>query len=194
VRLCTSERKVLWYLALASVPAAIVGIFFQDAIESLFAAPRIVGVMLIATGLWLLFVTFLGAYRALTTRPQRNLGVLNACMVGLAQACAIIPGISRSGSTIGAGLVAGLEKTAAFRFAFLLAIPAIGGATVLKARHIGAAITGGQGLVFLVGGVCALLAGLASIRILLRVVQGNKLYVFGIYCMIVGGMVIIFFK
>lgn len=192
LRLFTSERRVLGCLVIGSVPAALVGFFLREGIESLFASPRLVGVMLVVTGLWLFGATY-AVSRGEPRGKTRAIGPVHAILVGLAQAAAIVPGISRSGSTIGAGLMAGLDKGTSFRFAFLLAIPAIGGATLLKARKIGAAFVNGEALIYAVGGCCALAAGLASIALLRAVVRGNKLYLFGIYCIIIGSMVIFFF-
>lgn len=189
VKLLTTEKKTLLFLMIATVPTFLIGFFFKDLIESLFAAPGLVGVMLMTTGIWLIVATIVGRYLARQGR-NRPLGPANALAIGIAQGIAITPGISRSGATIATGIVSGLDRDLAFRFSFLLSLPAVGGACVLKAQKIGSAIMGKDAVYFLAGGITAMLVGLATIGILSKVVKANKLNIFGIYCVIAGAAVI----
>lgn len=195
-RLFTTDRRTLLLLAVASVPACVVGLLFKDHIEALFASPRTVGFMLVATGVWLAAASAYGFFKTRKGRDgaPKELGVAPSLAVGLAQAVAVIPGISRSGATIATGILSGLGNERAFRFAFLLSLPAVGGACVLKARKIGAALAGPESAVFLAGGITAMLVGLASIGLLRRMVRENRLSIFGIYCIVVGGIVALTFK
>lgn len=192
-KLFTTERKTLRLLVIATIPTFIIGFFFKDAIEALFASPRLVGMMLVVTGIWLIGATAASGYIA-KRNIERHLGVANSLAVGIAQGIAVIPGISRSGATIATGMLSGLNRELAFKFAFLLSLPAVGGACILKARKIGEALTGQDALLFLAGGFVAMLVGLVTIGFLLKLVKQNKLYIFGIYCIIVGTVVAIFFR
>src|SRR3990172_9523507 len=119
------------FIILGSIPAAIVGIMFEDDVSAAFTDPKLVAVMLILTGL-ILFLT------RLVSRPTewKKIGVLSALVIGVAQAFAGIPGISRSGSTISAGMYLKVSPLQAARFSFLLSVPVIAGATLLKTVEI----------------------------------------------------------
>lgn len=181
------ERKTLLYLIIASIPTFIIAFLFKDTVEKLFGMPKQVGFMLLLTGAWLIFVTF----RSKKITQGTNPGILNSFLIGVAQGIAIIPGISRSGATIGAGLAAGLKRETAFKFSFLLAIPAIAGACLFKAHKIALVTTGPEGLCFLAGGIAAAITGILTLKALLKLVIHNKLHIFGIYCIIAGIMAII---
>lgn len=191
--LFTIERKTLIYLIIATIPAFIIGFFFEDFIEKLFAAPQLVGIMLVMTGTWLIAATMISAYLA-RRDIEKPLNSANSLLIGIAQAIAIIPGISRSGATIATGMLAGLNRELAFRFAFLLSIPAVGGACALKIYNIKTAIVGKEAFSFAVGGLTAMIVGLGTIGLLLKLVKQNRLYVFGVYCIVVGIAVVWFLK
>jgi undecaprenyl-diphosphatase len=191
--LFNKERKTLLFLVIASVPTFIIALLFKDAVENAFGAPRFVGFMLLVTGIWLFISSALSFYYG-KKGSRKELGFISSIMIGIAQGIAILPGISRSGATIGAGLAAGLEKEKAFRFAFLLAIPAILGASVFKARDITASLTGSEMVYFAAGGLAAMLTGLAAIKMLLNIIRRDRLYIFGIYCLIAGACVVFFYK
>jgi undecaprenyl-diphosphatase len=105
-----------------------------------------------------------------------------------------MPGISRSGATIATALMTGLERELAFRFSFLLSIPAVFGATVLKAKDIKTQMLYGNSVFFLIGALTAMIFGILAIKILLGVVKNNRLYLFGIYCLVSGIVVLICFR
>ena len=129
--------------------------------------------------------------RKRTRLGLRRFGFRQAAIVGLAQAVAIMPGISRSGATIATGILTGLDRELSFKFSFLLAIPAILGASILKAREIGAQLLTKDVGFFLAGGISAMIVGLAALNFLFRLIKNNKLHLFGIYCIIAGLIVII---
>lgn len=193
VALFTKERRMFLLLIAASAPTFIIAVLFKHPVEKAFGSPRLVGLMLVITGLWLLVASGLAAYHN-KRGGTRDLGLGNSIFIGIAQGIAIFPGISRSGSTIGAGMAAGLEKEKAFRFAFLLAIPAILGACVFKARDITAGLSGREMICFMAGGITAMVTGLAAIRALLGIIKKDKFYIFGIYCIIVGMLAGILYK
>lgn len=176
------DRKTLLYLVIASIPTFIIALLFKDTVEKFFGMPGHVGFMLILTGAWLIFVTFFSKKNTRENSP----GVVNSVLIGIAQGIAIMPGISRSGATIGAGLLAGLKRETAFKFSFLLAIPAIAGACLFKAHKIALVTTRPEALCFLAGGIAAAITGLLTLKILLQLVMNNRLHLFGIYCILAG--------
>ena len=183
------DRKTLAYIIVASIPTFIIGFTFKDAVERFFGMPRIVGCMMLVTGALLIATSVYTRFKK--PGADRKLGIWNSLMIGVSQGIAVIPGISRSGATIGTGILAGLNHHTAFRFSFLLVIPAILGATLLKAVKIGSSLMGSEAVSFIAGGIAAMVVGLFAIDILLRMVKDNKLYLFGIYCIVAGSAVII---
>ena len=170
----------LWYLLIATIPAVIVGLLFEDHIEVAFSNPRLVSVMLLITGIILLTTFFCKS----TDRPM---GLGRSIAVGFAQAFAILPGISRSGSTISTALFLRVGSEEAARFSFLLAVPAIAGATILKTVELlDMPLDDGFLLSLAVGTITAYISGYIAIKLLLGVVRRGKLYWFAIYCFLVG--------
>ena len=171
-------------LLLATVPAGIAGVLFKDEIEGVFDL-RYVGAALVANALMLFSFERFGSKGS-----KKKAGPIDALVIGVFQAIAIIPGISRSGSTIGGGMLRGLDRETAAVFAFLLSVPtlaaafAYGFATLEK--YDAALDTS------LIGFFAAMLVGLVSIRYLLKAVRSGKLWVFAIYCAIVGVAVLAF--
>jgi len=170
----------------ASVPAGVIGVAFHKQVEEAFTDPKMVAVNLVITGL-ILFLTRLA-------RPLegRKIGFWSALAVGLAQAVAILPGISRSGSTISTGMYIRLSPVQATRFSFLMAIPVIAGAVLLETRNLFKA--GGQIplLPTIVGTAAAALVGYIAIKLLLGIVRRGKFSWFAFYCLAVGIFGIVF--
>ncbi len=159
----TAPRNLLWYIAIASIPGAVVGALLEKAAEGTFRAPLLIAATLTVGGLFLLWAD----QNKLATRTTETFSVRDALLIGCAQACAIIPGISRSGSTITAARALGFGRDAAARLSFLLAAPITGGAVLFSLRHLSRAdIT----LPFFVGILVSAGIGLLAIRFLLRYV------------------------
>lgn len=178
--------RMCLYIVLGSIPAAIGGLLFKDWFEAKFDSATFSGYMLLVTAVVLISTHFIKA----ANRPVTS---KRAFLIGVAQFCAILPGISRSGSTIAAGLYQGIEARQAAKFSFLLSLPAVAGAVLLKAmdlRHD--SIPSGEISAFVVGAVVSFVVGLASIHWLLKVLGGKKFYMFGFYCAIVGILTIMF--
>ncbi|MDP2913703.1 MAG: undecaprenyl-diphosphate phosphatase [Candidatus Omnitrophota bacterium] len=193
LRLFGEDKRLLFFIALASIPTFIIGFLFKGAVEVLFGMPGIVGVMLALTGIWLILATFLPRYLT-KSGTKRCPGFTSSLLIGIAQGIAVVPGISRSGMTIGAGMLTGLDKEMAFKFSMVLSIPAVLGASVLKAHSIGSILVSHEAFIFLTGGIAAMLVGLFAIRVLLGFVRTNRLYVFGVYCILVGCIVALFYR
>ncbi len=183
-----SDLRLAVYVVIATIPTGVIGVALGDRMEGL-ASVGFVGAALIANGgvLLLLRALTIGRWRATEARPRRSLSELrfrDALFIGTAQGLGIFRGISRSGSTITAGLVAGLDQEAAAALSFLLSIPAILGALVLK---IEPDALGAEGLVpALVGAALAAVVGVIALLLLLRMLRRGHLHLFAYYCFALG--------
>jgi undecaprenyl-diphosphatase len=183
------DRRLAWLLVAATIPAALAGLLLGDVIEATARAPQIVALTLVAGAILLWVADHFG---------RRDLGVDDVTFpisigVGAAQALALIPGISRSGASISAGRLAGLDRPAAARFAFLMATPITAGAVLFEARKL---VTGEAGVTvdavpLVVGLVASLVAGLLAIRFMLAYLRTRSLDVFVAYRLVVAAVVII---
>jgi undecaprenyl-diphosphatase len=177
------QGKDLLLLAIlvGTIPAARRGFLLEDFFESLFGQPAAVAVFMIVTGFLLMFAEWwTRSHRQ--GRPMEKLSYLDAIFVGVGQALAIAPGISRSGSTIAAGLVRGLDRPTAARFSFLLGTPIIFGAGLLKLKDLVEMGVSGSGMTpLVVGFLTAFISGILAIRYLLRYLQNHTLNVFAYY-------------
>jgi len=181
--LTTDEARLAWLIIVSAIPGALVGYFAANLFDRLFGSPRAVLFMLLATGALLLAGERLGG-KADTLRGMR---VSDALVVGFAQACAIAPGISRSGATIAAGLMLGLRRDEAARFSFLMAIPIIAGAAgaqLFKKALAGAFMC--QAPALAAGFLASLLTGSLAIRFLLDHLRSHSLRPFAYYCWAIG--------
>ena len=180
------ERKYILWIVLSMIPAAVVGLIWEDEIERLFTGQiLLVGLMLLITGLLLFY-----ADRAKNT--DRSVGGVRAFLIGVAQAVAILPGISRSGATISASLLMGVDREKAARFSFLMVVPLILGKMLLDLKDVldGDIHLNGQGLPLLVGFIAAFIAGYLACTWMIALVKRSKLTGFAIYCWIVGAIAI----
>lgn len=176
-------RRTITLIVIGSVPAVILGLAFEDKVEELVSNPRAVAGMLIVTGIILVSTRLI----RVGAKSMTGIGPVDSLLIGLAQASALIPGISRSGMTIATGLMRGMNRTDAARFAFLLGIPVIAGAGLLQIFDV---VTSGVGIPanVWVGVVVAGLSGYAAIAILLRVLTHVGLSPFGVYCLAFGSV------
>lgn len=182
-----SRARLAWALLLATIPAALAGLLFRRFFEGFFGRPFDVAFLLVVTGALLL----IGEAAGRQSRELKRLSRPAAVGIGFFQALAILPGISRSGATMSAGLLFGLKREAAARFAFLLAFPIILGTITFEARGLfGAGGSAPSILLLVLGVVSAALAGLAAIRFLLGFVARRGLHVFAAYCILFGTLVI----
>jgi|Deesub1362A_J573_1020465.scaffolds.fasta_scaffold01938_4 undecaprenyl-diphosphatase len=192
-RIARGDPGGLRYFALlvvATVPIILSGLLLKGYIESAFSSAAIAGGFLLVTGGLLL----LADYR-LDTGGDYSLNLPRALGIGGAQALALLPGISRSGATIAAGLIFGLEIEEAVRFSFLLAIPAIAGGSLLSLSGAqGADLRTEELLGIALGGTMAFLSGLLAIKFLLSLLGRKKLWPFALYCLTVGTLALIFLR
>lgn len=180
------EYKLGWYLIFATVPIAVFGLVFSDEIETGARNLWVIATALIALAVLLAAAEKLGRQ----TREEEEINTTDAVVVGTAQVLALIPGASRSGTTITAGLFRGLTRETAARFSFLLSIPALVLSGAYEARHIGDKSGPGLGLTGLAA-VCAFVVGLASIHWLLRWLTRHSTLIFVYYRMALGVLLIV---
>ena len=178
-------KRLAWYVILATIPVGIVGVLFEDSVDSLFAGALYVPA-------FFLFVTGTILYLSQRmTSGEINYNTITkkeALFMGLGQACAILPGLSRSGTTIAAGLTIGLNKEFAAKFSFILSIPAILGAFLLQVKDIGSAMDANFLPVFL-GFIASIIAGYMAIKWMLDLIQNKSLHIFAYYCWVIGILV-----
>ncbi|NQT32895.1 MAG: undecaprenyl-diphosphate phosphatase, partial [Candidatus Omnitrophica bacterium] len=173
-------------------PAVIAALLFEDRIEKLFTEPAQVAYFFLATGLVLLVGQF---FLWKKKGAGKGPAISSSFSVGVAQAFALLPGISRSGTTISAGLASGMKAEEAFRFSFLLSVPAILGALLYKSLKMDAGtVVSEKVLEYGIGMFAAFIVGLLSLRILWWVIKSRKLYIFAIYCLLLGTAGIVFWK
>ncbi len=172
------ERRWVVYLIIGTVPAGLAGVLFSDFFETMFSDPIATSIFLIITGFLLLSTRFIA-------QTTKSVSVLSAIVMGVGQALAIFPGISRSGATIAAGMLSGVKPAEAAEFSFLLAIPAILGAVVFKMDDL---LTLQNSLVgqYVIGAVLAFVFGWVAISGLLAVIRKGKFAYFAYYCFAVG--------
>jgi undecaprenyl-diphosphatase len=184
-------RRLLLWLVIGSIPAGVAGFIFSDFFESLFSSTLAVGVFLVVTSLLLSGADF--ALGRVTQEPVQldKMRPTDALIVGCFQALAIAPGLSRSGSTIAAGVFLGFDRPSAARFSFLLSIPAILGAFLFKLKDIGGAMAGTSGAAYAVGAIAAAISGFAAVYFLMRYVKQHRLRVFAVYTFLLGVLVIV---
>jgi undecaprenyl-diphosphatase len=193
------DARLGWLLVVGTVPAGLLGLLLQDKLRSVFASPQSAAFFLFLNG-GLLYGAELLRRRApevqrddpaADQRITRRVDFRGALGVGAAQALALIPGFSRSGATMGGGLLVGLSNEDAARFAFLLATPIIGAAAVLKLPDLLGPDGDGVRGPALAGALCAALSAYLSVRFLVRYFQTNRLTPFAIYCTIAGTLALV---
>lgn len=177
--------RISFLIVIGSIPTVFLGLLFKEMVDLLFGSVAIVGAMLIATGLILWFTR----HQKTTGRSIGRMTVKDALLIGLVQGLAIIPGVSRSGSTISAALYRGLDRKLAGRFSFLLSIPAICGALLLSLKD-GIAQNDLSIGVILLGSLIAAGTGYAALKVLLRMVNQGHLAWFAPYCWLLGAVAI----
>jgi len=183
------DRRLAWLLALSTIPAVIVGLLLNDLIETAFREARLVAVTLVIGAAILWFAERVGT----RSRGIAELSTRGALGIGVAQALALVPGISRSGISISAGLFAGLDREAAARFSFLMATPITAGAGAYETRKL---LTGEAGVdvqiaPLVAGMIAAVIAGFAAIAILLRFLRTHPTTIFIAYRLVLAAVVVV---
>jgi undecaprenyl-diphosphatase len=186
-----SDARLGWLLVVGTIPAGILGLVLEHSLRKLFASPTSAAIFLVVNGI-LLLIFERYRVRAAARIPTR-MSWRQAVGVGTSQAAALVPGISRSGVTMGGGLLVGLSNEDAARYAFLLATPIIGAAALLKLPDLlGHKGDGVRGPAF-VAALCAAVATYFAVRFLLRYFETNRLTPFGYYCIAFGATCTVIF-
>ena len=183
------ETRYVINIIISMIPIGIVGVFFKDEVEAIFSSGLlVVGCCLLLTAVLLTFSYY---YKP---RQKAEISKKDAFIIGLAQACAVLPGLSRSGSTIATGLLLGDDKAKLAQFSFLMVIPPILGEALLDGMKLmkGEAIAGDiPALSLIVGFVAAFVSGCLACKWMINIVKKGKLVYFGIYCAIAGALTLI---
>jgi undecaprenyl-diphosphatase len=184
----TAESRLAWWVILGTVPAILAGIFFAGMFESLFSSPRAVGFFLLVTALLLILAELFGRRR----NDLTSITWLNSLLIGIGQAAAIAPGLSRSGTTMAVGMFNNLSREAAARFSFILSIPIIAGAAIIQlSKMMQSGNTEAEIPMLAIGFLAAAISGYAVIRLLLSYLRKRPLYPFAAYCVVIGLLAII---
>jgi len=193
-----ADAKLGWLLVVATIPAGILGILFEETFTKLFANPQLVAAILICNGLLLFGAEMIRKRRKEQTAIHSNqrlakLTWYEAIKIGLLQSIALIPGFSRTGATLTGGLLIGLSHEDSARFAFLLATPIIGAASVLKLPELAGATENTVLVPVLIGALTAGVAAFFSVKFLTKYFETKTLMPFAVYCVVVGGVLSILF-
>lgn len=176
----TEEGKLGVFIVVGSIPTALIGFAFRDIFKSFFYNPLAVGIALLGTGC-ILYVSRYG-------KNGKEMNYLDAFLIGIAQGIAIVPGVSRSGITITTGLLSKLEKKTAFKFSFLLSIPAVVGATIIESSDMFLAEISGSTMVL--GVIVSMIIGFLALKLLLRLLLKKRFHLFAFYCWVLGTAVV----
>jgi undecaprenyl-diphosphatase len=179
------DARMGWYIILGTIPIGIFGVVFSDQIESGARSLYLIGTTLIVLGFLLLFAERV----AKRDRGIKDITRRDGILIGLAQACALVPGVSRSGATITAGLFLGFDRESAARYSFLLSVPAVVISGLFELRKIGEEGGAGAGAT-LIATLCAFVVGYASIAFLLRWLAHHSTAVFVAYRVVLGALVL----
>jgi undecaprenyl-diphosphatase len=184
IEMLGKKRRLLVLIALGTVPAGIAGITFHDAISGSLRSPKVIAAMLVLFGI----VMYLSE-KAKKRKKMDKISVVDAILIGMAQAVALVPGVSRSGVTIAAGLMRGVKREEAARFSFLLSMPAVFGATLLEGRKLLEAGPKTDWAVLGLGFSVSLVTGVVAIKFLLRYLKSHNMNAFVIYRFVLAGVI-----
>jgi undecaprenyl-diphosphatase len=181
----TLDARMGWYIGLGTIPIAIFGLIFKDQIEEGARSLYLIGTTLIVLGLLLLLAEKVATHE----RPLERINRRDAIIIGFAQACALVPGVSRSGATLTAGMFLGFDRTSAARYSFLLSVPAVVLSGLFELRKVGE--EGGAGFVpTAIATLLAFVVGYATIAFLLRWLTSHSTAIFVVYRVALGSLVI----
>lgn len=184
----TTESRLGWLIAVGSIPAVVLGLLFEDYLEAIFDSPVAAAFFLLITAVLLV----VGERLLSGDKTPATMNWIDATIIGLFQAFALFPGVSRSGSTIVGGLIRGLDRPTATRFSFLLGVPVILGAGLFSVLDVAGSETAFAPMVYIAGFISAALVGYGCIYFLLRWVRNHTLYIFAVYCALLGGGYLLF--
>lgn len=180
------EERLILYIILATIPAALAGLFLEKVVEETFRNPLLISLPLIVVS----FLMIYAESRSRSSLPLAKMTLSSAFLIGMAQAAALLPGVSRSGITITTGLLRGYEREAATRFSFLLSTPAIAGAAILHLRHLFSAPSLQDGYIFAIGFFSSAVSGYLAIAFLMQYLRRHTLNAFAAYRLVLAAVII----
>lgn len=190
----TTETFSLWWkILIACLPAALIGIPFDDKIDELFYNPWTVAITLIIYGILFIVIENKHKNKQAEVTNIKNITYKIALFIGAFQVLSLIPGTSRSGATILGGLILGLDRSVAASYTFYLAVPVMFGASLLKLLKFGFAFTGAETIILITGMLTAFLVSILAIKFLMKYIKKNDFKIFGYYRIILGILVILYF-
>ncbi len=193
-RFCDKEKWILWFKILwACVPTILVGLPFNDYIEEKFNNYVVVAIALIVYGVLFIIVEDYNKKRTPSCTSLKDLSIKTAFLIGIFQVLSVIPGTSRSGSTIIGGILVGASRTVAAEFTFFLAIPVMFGASLLKLLKFGFVFTAGELTILAVGCLVAFVVSILAIKFLMSYIKKHDFKAFGVYRIILGVLVLGYF-
>lgn len=185
INIIKKDHRLLFLILLGTVPAVVGGLFLEGYVENSLRNPFLIATTLIVFGGVMIIAEGFQKMRDLNT-----LNIADTIFIGIAQAVALIPGVSRSGITISTALMLGLRRDAGARFAFLLSIPVVAGACILQASRLVSNPHGYEGCVFLTGLLSSMIAGILAVRFLLRYLKRHPLHIFAYYRFIIATIIL----
>ena len=193
-RVQREDTLVLWAkIVIASIPAAVIGIPFDDIIDSYLSTPVVIGITLLVYGV--IFIVLEKHYRGKSFAINRTseIDLRTAFLIGCFQCLSLIPGTSRSGATILGAMLLGCSRGASAEFSFFLGIPAMAGASLIKMIKFGFGFTGAQILILLLGMLISFIVAIYTVRYLMGYIRKHDFTVFGYYRIVLGIIVLIYF-
>ena len=181
----TPEKRFAWLIIVGSIPTALMGLLLKDAVETIFRGTVFVGIFLIVTGA----ILYYSERHSGGKITAKDMSFKQSIIIGICQGLAVLPGISRSGSTIASGLCLGLEREYAARYSFLLSVPAVVGAGLIQAKDI--ATLDVHFSVLIAGFLSSVIFGYLAIKLLMKIIKGWSLDIFAYYCWIVGCLTLV---
>ena len=182
-----AEERLVLYIILSTIPAALAGLFLEKVVEETFRNPLLISLPLIVIS----FLMIYAERRPHSSLPLTKMTLKNSLTIGVAQAIALLPGVSRSGITITTGLLRGYEREAATRFSFLLSTPAIAGAAILHLRHLFSGTGLQDGYIFAIGFFSSAVSGYLAIAFLMQYLRKHTLNVFAGYRLMLAVFIIL---
>lgn len=192
-----AEKKQTWFLwfkvAVASIPAGVIGFLFNDKIDALFFNYQTVAFTLVLYGIAFIIVERWNKNRSVTDRPVQSITYKSAFIIGIFQLLSLVPGTSRSGATILGAMLIGVSRAAAAEFSFFLAIPAMFGASAYKMAKFGFDFQPGEAAVLITGMVTAFIVSVFAIKFLMDYIRKHDFKLFGVYRTVLGALVLGYF-
>ena len=193
-RFCDKDKWILWFkILVACLPTIVITLPFNDIIEEKFNNYVVVAITLIVYGVLFIFIENYNKKRVPSTNSLEELSFKTALLIGIFQVLSVIPGTSRSGSTIIGGILVGTSRTVAAEFTFFLAIPVMFGASLLKLVKFGLAFTSAELIILIVGMVVSFVVSILAIKFLVGYIKKHDFKAFGWYRIILGALVLIYF-